>query len=155
MLRNLMLFLGVINVVGPILLVVMGRTELTHPGTGLMGIICLVIAEVLRRQEKIERYLYLKEVDSNGAAKLLNDEFNEAVPDQVREMAGKLRALIAKRVDDSVAVDSIRLEKNQYRVSLLIGHAVNTRIKTVFIPVGSADKVAVWQSAATELLEQL
>lgn len=155
MLRNLMLFLGVINMFGPILLLIMGRIDSLQPGTGLMGLICLVIAEILRRQEKIERYLYLKEVDSDGASKLLNDEFRDAIPDQVEELAGKMRNHIAKKVNDSVVVDSIRLEKDQYRVSLLIGHALNTRIKTVLIPVSSADKVSAWQSAASEVLQQL
>lgn len=59
MLRVFLLFSGVISIVGTIVAVLGRRIDLVPPNTILIGLVCLAVADLLRRQELVEKHLNL------------------------------------------------------------------------------------------------
>lgn len=155
MLRRFLILMGVINIVGPIVLVLIGRMDSVQPGIGLIGILCLALAEVIRRVERIEKYIALRDSNESGpAADFMQNEVG-AIPNIVETMASKLSKVVAKQSNKTVSIDGIHRQGNQYRVSLLIGHALDARKESALIPVASAHEVASWQKAATDIVQRL
>jgi len=151
-LRLFFTFLGVVGAIGLIVAFRQQRDDLIQVGVGIGIILCFSgLAEVIRRQDQMARYLKLREIDLDAIS--TND--NSPVPDSVHSMADKLSKAVAKRVNEPVRIEAIQRENDDYRVMLLIGHPAATRKRTALIPVKRADQTAAWHNAASELLQRL
>jgi hypothetical protein len=71
-LRMILVISGILSLVGTIAAILLKRIDIVPPNTILIGLICLAVADVMRRVERIEKHLNLldedeKEIEPNYA----------------------------------------------------------------------------------------